>query len=716
MLTIMVLVTVLVLVTAVGSLHAEGISLLTDLEYFNTNDTITDKESGSKTDNQFTRFTQVYNVAMAKQLFPNLSFSAGSFFEFDKLNNDADGTETEFRERTMRPFMEVNLANPLYRAGFVYRRTEKKENPSAMPTTRTFMDDYSGNFNWRPVALPSLNINYRRSLVHDQPKTVDQTNETLSLLSKYVYKGVEFDYTYNRRQEKEQLSDAGSLTQIHNGGIFTSRNFYDNRLRLSAGSRVDYTETVFSGAGESRVRTAFPGSAFYLLDDSTPVSNLAGEFTDVGGAAPLSTVNIGRNGGFNPVSAGLDFSVRTEVDAVYILLEKDDQNPNLAIPSQIAGIAASFTWSLYASDDRENWTAHGIATVTYNSFYHRFEIVFASPIDAQYLKIVVLPQVFAPGEIRLADIQAFTTVAGGSRVTIENLNQFYTFGAEWRPTTSTSAGYNVNYRHRETKPDGEVRTSLVNGVNVRHQFNPVFSTTARLLRSDATQTGESDLVSYTYSTALRADFFDTLRQSLIYSGTRSDEDEGSSTTNAVVLRTSADLYEGWSMNLDLGYAWNSLQESGDQTSKFLRLDTVVVPHNKLHLDFSYEVYWNTQEDEEDSTRQKGSIHSLLVVTDTINMTADYNFTDRQGPDNDSTFLQDYALNWAPFRDGTLQFSLSYTESISSENNEEKFLSPSIKWQVAKGMLMELRYNTGTIETAREKLDTDNVYCNLRLFY
>jgi hypothetical protein len=333
-----------------------------------------------------------------------------------------------------------------------------------------------------------------------------------------------------------------------------------------------------------------------------------------------------------------------------------------------------------------------------------------------YFKIVVVPQVFAPGEIRFADIQAFTTVAGGSDVTIENLNQFYTFSTEWRPTTSTIAGYNVNYRHRETKPDGDVRTSLVNGLNVRHQINPVFSTTARLLRSDSTQTGESDLVNYTYSAALRANFLDTLSQSLIYSGTRSDEDEGSSNTNTVVLRTSADLYEGWSMNLDLGYAWNSPQESGDQTSKFLRLDTVMVPHNKLHLDFSYEVYWDTQEEEEDNTRQKGSIHTLLVVSDTINMTADYNFTDRRGQDDDSTFLQDYALNWAPFRDGTLQFSLAYTESISSEDNKEKFLSPSIKWQVAKGILMELRYNTGTIETAREKLDTDNFYCNLRLFY
>ena len=440
------------------------------------------------------------------------------------------------------------------------------------------------------------------------------------------------------------------------------------------------------------------------------------EFTEVSGANPLNVVNIGRNGGFNRVSAGLNFGVQTEVDTLYILLEEDDQNPNLASPRQIASVAASFFWEVYISDDQENWTAIAITAVTYNSFYNSFEIVFSSPVDVQYLKVATIPQAFAPGEIRYTNIEAFTTIAGGSNLKIENLNQFYTFGAEWHPTDRTIAGYNINYRHRETKPDGDIKTSLVNSLNLHHQINPVFSATARLLRNDVTQTNESNLVGYTYSTALRARFLETLSQSLVYSGTRNEEDEGNSLTNSIILRTNADLYGGWSMNLDLGYAWNKPRDEGDQTSTFLRLDTVVIPHNKLHLDFTYEVYWDTQEGEKDSTRQTGRTHALWVVTDTLNVTANYNFTERQGREDDSTFLQDYAVNWAPFRDGTLQFALAYTESLDSENNEEKFLSPTIKWQIAKGILMELRYNTGTIETAREKLDTDNFYCKLRVFY
>ncbi len=710
------LVTILSLVIAAGRLQAEGISLLVDLEYLNTNDTLTNKENGNQTDNQFSRFSQVYNVALEKQLFPNFSVRTGSFFELDKLKNDSDGTKTKFRDQTVRPFMELNLHNPLYRAGFVYRRTEKRESASEIPTNKQFMDDYNGTFDWRPVELPSINFNYRRSLVHDEPKTFDQTHETLSLLSKYVYKGVEFDYTYNRRKENEKVSDAGTLTKIHNGGIFTGRDFYDKQLKLTAGSRFDYTATTFSGSGESRIRTIFPGRAFYLLDDASPTNNVTGEFTEVGGTNLLNVVNIGRNGGFNQVSAGLNFSVQNEVDTLYIGLEEDDQNPSLASPRQIASVADSFLWEVYISDDQENWTAIAITAVTYNSFYNRFEIVFSSPVDVQYLKVATIPQAFALGEIRYTDIKAFTTIAGGSNLKIENLNQFYTFGAEWRLAAGTMAGYNINYRHRETKPDGDIKTSLVNSLNLHHQINPVFSATARLLRNDVTQTNESDLVNYTYSTALRAKFLETLSQSLVYSGTRNEEDEGNSLTNSVILRTNADLYEGWSMNLDLGYAWNKPLDEGSQTSTFLRLDSVVIPHNKLHLDFTYEVFWDTQEGEKDSTRQTGSAHALWVVTDTFNVTANYNFTDRQGQENDSTFLQDYAVSWAPFRDGTLQFALAYTESLNSENDEERFLSPTIKWQIAKRILMELRYNTGTIETTREKLDTDNFYCKLRIFY
>ena len=170
------------------------------------------------------------------------------------------------------------------------------------------------------------------------------------------------------------------------------------------------------------------------------------------------------------------------------------------------------------------------------------------------------------------------------------------------------------------------------------------------------------------------------------------------------------------MNLDLGYGWNTLVDDTDQTSTFIRVETNLEPHRKVNMSLNYSIAWLKETDEPSGRDQRGSFHGLWAPTRTLSMQANLYFTDKTGRRDDSTFLQDYSLNWSPFPDGTMQFSLSYNESRSTEGQIIKLLTPSVKWQVSRNIFVEASYSTGTIESATEIVDTDNYRCNLRVVY
>ena len=59
---------------------------------------------------------------------------------------------------------------------------------------------------------------------------------------------------------------------------------------------------------------------------------------------------------------------------------------------------------------------------------------------------------------------------------------------------------------------------------------------------------------------------------------------GNSFTNSIFLRTKADLYEGWSSNVDLGFTLEaSSSTGGDVTNSTFRLSTNVDPNSTTEI-------------------------------------------------------------------------------------------------------------------------------------
>jgi hypothetical protein len=283
-------------------------------------------------------------------------------------------------------------------------------------------------------------------------------------------------------------------------------------------------------------------------------------------------------------------------------------------------------------------------------------------------------------------------------------------------------GYEGDYRVQQSEPGNSERTSWTNSMFFRQVLSQTFSTYGRYFRVDRTRTSgqnasaEAEDTDQTYSLALKGDYLETLNQSLIFSGSQSNRSRGDSDTKSVLLRTNADLYTGWSMNIDFGYALNTTESGADQTVKSLYLETHIQPNRRIDLNFDYSAIWTEETDREDNWSQYGTIQVLLVITDTLNTFYRHTFRDQESATDYSATLQELNVNWSPFPDGDLRFTLGYSESTDEADQEFKSIAPSLTWKVSRGIFLELRLDTGTLETPTESRDHSSYTAKFRIFY
>jgi hypothetical protein len=697
-------------------LRADSMRFLTDLEYTSANSSSKRKDTGEKTEIDYSLFSQLYTLDFSKDLTPTLALNGGGLFDLDSTDTEINGTKTEARDRNVRPYAELLLSTPLLQAGTGYRRTEFKETESLMETTRRYTDEYTARMDWRPVELPRVTLNYTRTLSHDEPLTTDLATDNLELISKYLYKDFTFDYSHTKTDLLQEITDFETRSTTDNGAVRYAHLFHDGKVAVNAGTRFKSDKVEFSGEGARLVDTSVPGTSFFNLDDPPPAtSNTAADFT-FGGLDNINLLGTPRQ-----VSFGLDFGSDTEVDTVYVVVLPEnpaDPADRQASPAEIADIAHLFVWSVYESDDLEVWRRLDVPQTSFNIFENRFELSFTGA-DARYLKIVTTPwsQTLLPGkEIRLSHLEPKRTLpADTSEFSTSNWNA--DLAVNWKMTDKTSTGYDMHYRVEESKPFDEKRTWLNSGANLRHIFNRIFAGNMRLSRSEITEKEGSDILSHTYSASLAGYYLETFNQTLTYSyGHDDDEEEGTSSVNSVLLRNNLDLYDGWSMNLDNGYSWQHPTEGGESTTTFARLGTTIIPNRWMNVTFDYEISWTTQTDEPDLREQTGGMVISWVPFSTLSLSADLAFTDEEGTTNDSYTRQMYGLNWSPFQDGTLQFSLSFGDSQDTDGEMTRSLSPTLKWQINRNSLLTFEYSVGDFEDVREETEFENFIVALRVYY
>ncbi|MBI5558358.1 MAG: hypothetical protein HY885_12050 [Deltaproteobacteria bacterium] len=701
----------LLLVLMPGPLLADSLRFLTDLEYTTAGNSTKNKDTGEKTEIDYSLFSQLYSLDVSKELSPTIVFNGGGLFDLDSTDTETDGLKTESDDRNIRPYGELQLITPILQAGTGYRRTELKESESFMETTRRYSDEYSGRLDWKPVELPRVTVTYNRNLVHDAPLTTESTTDNLELQSKYLYKDFTFDYTHTNldaAQEVPTVSETQSASD--NGSIRYNHLYHDGKVSVSAGTRYKEDKVEFFGERERLVPSADLGTTFSNPNDRNPaMSNNAGEFEH-----PLADVNL-LSTTPTQISFGLDFGTDTEVDTVYVVVNPGDDPGD----PDVADIASFFVWSVYESDDQEVWRRRTVLKTSFGDdefASNGFKISFEAA-NARYLKIVTTQQrTLTNQEIRLSDLLPKRTLpVDTSEFSTKNWNS--DLAVNWKMSDKTTSGYDMHYRQEESKPFDDKRTWLNSGANLRHIFNKIFSGNMRVARSELTETQGSDSISHTYSVSLAGRYLETFNQTLTYSyGNNDDEEEGKSSVNSVLLRNNLDLYEGWSMNLDNGYSWQSPEEGGEATNIFTRLGTTITPNRWMNVTLDYEISRATQTDEPDFHEQTGGMLISWVPFPTLSLSADLTFTDEEGATSDSYTRQMYGVSWSPFQDGTMQFSLSCGDSQDTDGEKTTSVSPALKWRITRNSLLTLEYSVGQFEDIREENEFEIIIVGLRVYY
>lgn len=684
--------------------RAEGISLSGDLTYSNFKVDTESKLSQEKTDTDFSALSQLYNLELNKEIFPYLHLRSGTTLHRTTTKTITDDSRSKFSDRTGDYFFELNLDNPVYRAGLTYGDTDGKSDGTNFADRKDFREFYSGFLQWRPDQLPSVDLNYRRLHGRDSPRTREARNEVLNLNSKYYYQKLGFEYTYNRAALDERFVDARQLDQLHDGELSYSTSVLGGRVSVDAGSQLTYRVSDPSRGVSVRLLTPPPLRRYFLIPDSMPENNDEGDFTTVTQVNPLTEVDIGPNPFPEQVSFGVEFSSPTRADVIYVLPRPRLEGPSslsLASAEEIAAVDDMFDWQVFSSQDQEVWTELDVTGVVYKTFENRFEISFLATEDVRFIKVVTEQLPAGPtGGIEISQLQTLETPGGRAGDKVRSFRQVYDFGLRADLSSDTTATYDLYYKVDELVPGSGRRTWITNGGSLRHEFGPKLVGHTRYLRAITRRRGERDSLRDNFVASLRAQHLDTFYQTLTYSSVYGRDDEPSEHTQSLWLRSSADLHPDWSTSLDVGLLRRSSTEGDPSSGPTIGLISHLRPNRRMNFRFNYSVTWTKEKHETTRRQQQLDFRAHVAPTSAVSLFADISFDDDDIDDH--RLSQDYSVRWAPFPDGDLDLSLIYRRFKTRAGRESNTVTPELRLQIRPGLLGILSYTVGREKSKTEK--------------
>jgi hypothetical protein len=412
---------------------------------------------------------------------------------------------------------------------------------------------------------------------------------------------------------------------------------------------------------------------------------------------------------------GLDFLNPAEVNQLLVWVDRE-LNPTTV---------SSFTWDVFVSNDNSAWTHWaGPMVGTFGAFENRFEINFPNVIPARrYIKVVttpLLPSPLLPPNIFVTELQAFLrTPASGIKGKLSTTTHNADFDMKTRILDNPFLFYEIYGYYNRQDPAHLQRYTISNALYTLHRFSEVFSGRARVAIENGEEFDKKGRVAYLYDAALTADPLRTLHHSLVVNGRNEEIDGQPNDLNSIFLYNTAQLYKGLDVNLNGGV--NFVKElSGEEGRDFIiNFQANIVPHRTLTLGLSYNDTISRRRGGE-----RGSFSSFTQVLDfslsfnpfrSLNLFAFIQVIDEKGRKVQT--LQDYAINWSPFPDGALQFNVSYNENYRSEDHlTERILIPSIRYNLSRRSYIQVSYQFIRSKSDIEKINSNLIATQLKLFY
>jgi hypothetical protein len=696
---------------------ADGIDLNGEITYQDIDSKNTNRVTGDKFRSDTYTLFQNYNLDLSKTIYPFLTFETGTLFELNQATTKSQGEKAETEQRVLKPFVELQLNNPIYQASLKYTRTEIHEEITNTPNTDDTRDEYDAILGWQPADLPEVVLRYSYTHTYDDPETVDLVDKLLTLNSNYsAWRELEFNYVYTRSETENRLSGLDTLEQIHFGRAGYGHDFWDGLFYFDTNYRITYSTFKFSGAQSAQVPLLrFQG--LFSLDDSPEDGELALVVNGLidGNRTAATVVDIGSNVANPTTLRNIGVDLGSSVPANEIRIWVNQRLTDV--------VANSFSWSVYTSptnDQNSTWTL--VATVSpasFGTFDNVFTISFAQ-VNTRFIKVVTAPlSPLVPGagvfpSISVTEMETFGTASQSSALpTQKNIDWTYELNLRSRVTDKTSLGYNFFYNYRDQDPISNKRTEVSNTLSLNHIFNEMFSTSGSFNRDDRHEEN-MDTVEYNYSLLLKGVYLPTFTQTLTFSGRNAKQEDDSSDDFSVILRSNASLYSGWSALVDVGYNWNRpVASDTTQESILLRASTNFVPNPMLTINLDY-LQREIVEPDRDS-RYDFTAEAFFVPTRAWSFNARFNIVKRS--DLKTKTLQNYSVTWSPFPEGALQFFFNYNETLqSAENQRETTVGPGFNWTISNHFFLEMNYSYQETKSDSLKTEAYNLFARFRLIF
>ena len=136
----------------------------------------------------------------------------------------------------------------------------------------------------------------------------------------------------------------------------------------------------------------------------------------------------------------------------------------------------------------------------------------------------------------------------------------------------------------------------------------------------------------------------------------------------------------------------------------------------MNMTLTYGISWQQETGEPVLREQDGRVVLSLVPIRSLSLLADLLFYDDDGEFKDSRAEQRYSINWSPFPDGALLFSLGLSLYQDSEDERSRVLSPAVRWQVNRSTALSLVYALSETEDKFESADLESILLALRVFF
>jgi hypothetical protein len=707
-------------ILAPGPVRADSLRALLEFDYNNFDLESMDKSSGQKTETQSETWGQNYHLNLDKTIFPNLRLNAGGVFQKDITDATVNDEDRDITLTNSRPFADLLLKTPLYTAGAGYSKRQEKTEADGVPTETNINELYNAILGWQPEGLPSFDVRLEKAEFYDRDREVeDTTQNTASLISRYANDKFDVQYRPFLVETEDRVNNVDTRLMVHTGRLNYSDSFFNRRSTLATTYNFSRVETDTSTGGTGEISSLlFPFSGLSALDDTPTLGALAVNPALIdGNLTATSGVNLGlppAAGDRRERNVGVGFAIDTEVNTLRIWVDRE-------LPAAIAGF---FTWDVYSSTDNDTWTfVTRVTSAPFGPFQNYFDIDFPS-VTTRFIKVVVSPlSVIVPGATSFPDIfiteaqpyvrRPVGDVEGKSATTTHMFNM----DLRTRLMPGRDLFHEFSYFLVNTDPGVGERYTLANAFSGLKRFNPFFSSNFRVFREDLQEITASG-VAYGYNAALRADPLPTLDHTLVVSGRREDIGVDEIDTDAVFLQNRAELYQGVDAFLHGGLS-RKVQGTGEEDdTTLLNFGATVVPHRTMTWTLSYT---GTTTDQTGGDRAEGTLKDrrtdLGVAFRPFQTVYLFASIGRAEQDERQDTLTNYSLNWSPFPYGTIQLQLAYSEDLRSEDQSKiKTLRPSLRWEIAPRILLDVAYLQTQSDSVLESVDLRSFTTTLKLIY